>query len=176
MKSNEPFLSRVKSKAIYKDCFSKHLIAEYKSQYIDAMSFFNHFWEIYNSYALSNKLNNQVPGNAFEIIFAFILDYENIEISSMDEKIGNLDFVKPDFVIKKNNTFISCKTSLRERWKQADWESIKFKEIFPESKCYLITNHYKEYLTLRNKISKLDIDKVYYSASNDINLLIKEIK
>ena len=31
-------------------------------------------------------------------------------------------------LLEKGDAFISCKTSLRERWKQADWESIKYKK------------------------------------------------
>tara|TARA_Y100001970_G_C14154563_1_gene814753 strand:- start:197 stop:727 length:531 start_codon:yes stop_codon:yes gene_type:complete len=176
MEPNAKFLKRIKTKAIYKDCFSKHSISQYEQSYSDAKDFFAHFWSIFESYSLSKSLNNQVPGDAFEIIFAFILDYEDIEIISMDEEVKGVDFVKPDFVTKKNHHFVSCKTSLRERWKQADWESIKFKEVYPKSKCFLLTNHYKEYLSLKNKITKLDIDEVYFSGSDDINLLINQLK
>lgn len=176
MELNKKFLKKIQSLKIYTDCFAKHSIAEYKSHYSDAKSFFNHFWNIFKAYASSKNLNNQVPGDAFEIIFAFILDYEEIEITSMDESIDGLSFVKPDFVVKKNNCFISCKTSLRERWKQADWESIRFKEVFPDSKCYLLTNHYKEHLSLKQKIPNLSIDQVFYAASEDINNLVKKIK
>ena len=79
---NAKFLKRIKTKAIYKDCFSKHSISQYEQSYSDAKDFFAHFWSIFESYSLSKSLNNQVPGDAFEIIFAFILDYEDIEIIS----------------------------------------------------------------------------------------------
>ncbi|MDC2964719.1 hypothetical protein OAZ13_00185 [Gammaproteobacteria bacterium] len=176
MKSNTKFLKRIKTKAIYKDCFSKHSISQYGQSYSDAKNFFIYFWSIFENYSLSKSLNNQVPGDAFEIIFAFILDYENIEIFSMDEQVKGIDFVKPDFITKKHHHFISCKTSLRERWKQADWESMRFKKIYSKSKCFLLTNHYKEYLSLKNKITKLDLDEVYFAGSDDINLLIKQLR
>lgn len=176
VKSNAKFLKRIKTKAIYKDCFSKHSISQYGQSYSDAKNFFIHFWSIFENYSLSKSLNNQVPGDAFEIIFAFILDYENIEIFSMDEQVKGIDFVKPDFITKKHHHFISCKTSLRERWKQADWESMRFKKIYSKSKCFLLTNHYKEYLSLKNKITKLDLDEVYFAGSDDINLLIKQLR
>ena len=176
VKSNAKFLKRIKTKAIYKDCFSKHSISQYGQSYSDAKNFFIHFWSIFENYSLSKSLNNQVPGDAFEIIFAFILDYENIEIFSMDEQVKGIDFVKPDFITKKHHHFISCKTSLRERWKQADWESMRFKKIYSKSKCFLLTNHYKEYLSLKNKITKLDLDDVYFAGSDDINLLIKQLR
>ena len=176
VKSNAKFLKRIKTKAIYKDCFSKHSISQYGQSYSDAKNFFIHFWSIFENYSLSKSLNNQVPGDAFEIIFAFILDYENIEIFSMDEQVKGIDFVKPDFITKKHHHFISCKTSLRERWKQADWESMRFKKIYSKSKCFLLTNHYKEYLSLKNKITKLDLDEVYFAGSDDINLLINKLR
>ncbi len=176
MKTNAKFLTRIKTKAIYKECLSKSSISQYEQSYSDAREFFFNFWSIFESYSHSTSLNNQVPGDAFEIIFAFLLDYENIEIFSMDEEVKGVNFVKPDFVTKKGHHFISCKTSLRERWKQADWESIKFKEVYPKSKCFLLTNHYKEHLSLKNKINKLNIDEVYFAGSDDINLLINQLK
>ena len=84
--------------------------------------------------------------------------------------------MKPDFVVKKNHNFVSLKTSLRERWKQADWESIKYKQVYGDSKCYLLTNHQAEYKSLKQKVSKLDIDGVFFSGSSDINLLIDKLK
>ena len=173
---NAKYIDLIKTKSIYKKCFIGSGIDQYQSNYIDAEQFFLSFWKIFELYARSTKLNNQVPGDAFEIIFTFILEYEGVEILSKDELVEGVDFVKPDFVVKKNYNFVSLKTSLRERWKQADWESIKYKQVYGDSKCYLLTNHQAEYKSLKQKISKLDIDGVFFSGSSDINLLIDKLK
>ena len=78
VKSNAKFLKRIKTKAIYKDCFSKHSISQYGQSYSDAKNFFIHFWSIFENYSLSKSLNNQVPGDAFDLhknFEDFDLDY-----------------------------------------------------------------------------------------------------
>ena len=77
----------------------------------------------------------------------------------MDEDIGIPD-VKPDIVIKSNGNFLiflSLKTSLRERWKQADWEAIKFKEKFKDGICYLLSNNEKEVTNIKKKDNEINI-------------------
>ena len=181
LQSNKIFIERLKEKAIYKNCFKVHKPDQYP--YTDANNFFQHYWKIFDVYKKSlvlkgEKINNQVPGDAFEIIIGFILDYEKIEIYSMDENVEGVLFVKPDFTIRdeRKNIFISCKTSTRERWKQADWESIRYKKKYPNAKCFVITNHEQEARSLRNKLNEIDIDKIFYSGSNEINDFIKQLK
>ena len=181
MIQNKLFIDRLKNKTIYKDCFEKNNLDSYV--YIDAEDFFKHAWGIYSKYQNKHyikkgkKINNNINGQAFEIIFALILDHENILIDSMDSEILSIPLVRPDFIVKKNiNFFISLKTSIRERWKQADWESMKYKKKFADAKCYLLVNNQKDCESLKNKISSLDIDGVYYAGSKDINNLIAIIK
>ena len=94
----------------------------------------------------------------------------------MDEDIGIPD-VKPDIVIKSNENFLiflSLKTSLRERWKQADWEAIKFKEKFKDGICYLLSNNEKEVTNIKKK-DNLYIDKIFFTNKNDLNELVERI-
>jgi len=73
----------------------------------------------------------------------------------MDEHVENVKLVKPDFIInsKISNFFLSLKTSVRERWKQADYEALKYKIVYPKSKCILIVNNEKDSLHIRGKIN-----------------------
>ena len=176
MQSNKIFIERLKKKVIYKNFFEPHNLDQYS--YTDANNFFQHFWDKFNVYKKGQIINNQIPGDVFEIIIGFILDYEKINIFSMDENVEDILFVKPDFTIrdKRKNIFISCKTSIRERWKQADWESIRYKKKFPDAKCFVITNHKKEAESLKKKLNEIDIDKVFYSGSNEINDFVKQLK
>ena len=176
MQSNKIFIERLKEKAIYKNCFKVQKPDQYP--YTDANDFFQHYWNKFEIYKIGKIINNQLPGDAFEIIIGFILDYEKIKIYSMDENVEGVSLVKPDFTIrdKRKNIFISCKTSIRERWKQADWESIRYKKKFPDAKCFVITNHKKEAESLKKKLNEIDIDKVFYSGSNEINDFVKQLK
>tara|TARA_B100000780_G_C21057501_1_gene424924 strand:+ start:353 stop:898 length:546 start_codon:yes stop_codon:yes gene_type:complete len=178
---NKIFIDRLKNRNIYKDCFAAHNLDSYA--YIDAESFFKSAWSIYTKYQYkyhadnNKKINNSINGQVFEIIFGFVLDHENILIDSMDSEVRSVPLVRPDFIVKKNiNFFISLKTTIRERWKQADWESLKYKKKFPDAECYLLVNNKQDCESLKKKISLLDIDGVYYAGSKDINTLIAKIK
>ena len=182
MIKNQKIINQLKNHAIYMDCFKSHNLESYK--YKDAKDFFNHSWGIYEKYKTAylnkhgKKINNGINGHAFEIIFGLILDFERIVIDSCDQEIPNIPLVKPDFIIKKKgkNLFISLKVSVRERWKQADWESLKYKKFFTNAKCYLLMNSQQEYPSLKKKLPLLDIDGVFLASSNDINKLISLIK
>ena len=85
-------------------------------------------------------------GKALEVIITFLITREKILIKYMDENIG-IPYVKPDLILERKDKkliFLSLKTSLRERWKQADWEAAKFKKKYPNDYCYLLSNSKKE--------------------------------
>ena len=123
-------------------------------------------------------IKNSINGQAFEFIFGLILDHENIVINSYNDEIPNIPLVKPDYIVNKNsnNIFISLKVSVRERWKQAEWESLKYKKYYSNAKCYLLMNHKKECSSLKKKLPLLDIDDIFYAGSKDINDLILKLK
>lgn len=112
-----------------------------------------------------------------EIILTFLFTREKIKIEKMDEEI-DIKYVKPDFILRGNKKkfFISSKVSIRERWKQADWEAIKYKKKYSNDLCILLMNNKSEYKSILEKISFLSLDKVYLANSNDLNKMIKLIK
>lgn len=74
---------------------------------------------------------------------------------------------------------ISCKTSLRERWKQADMEGRLLKGIFPKAQSYLITNNPIEAKTQRKRIkdgTSQGIDGVYVAHEEDFDEFIKYLQ
>ena len=69
--------------------------------------------------------------------------------------IDEVLFVKPDYLLSGTNQikfFISAKVSIRERWIQADWEAIKYKEKYPNAFCVLIMNDKFEYPAFKNTL------------------------
>jgi hypothetical protein len=154
-------------------------------QYTKPHEFFNYFWNIYENFKKIYKqeknrsINNQVNGDAFAIIFGFLLEREKVKISKMDEELVDVKFVKPDFLVKtknKNIIFLSLKVSIRERWKQADWESMRFKKIYKKSKTIILMNEKTEINSLKEKIPFISLDYVFHSGSADMNNLFDIIK
>jgi len=181
--NNNKFLTLCKKRK----CFSLVPFSEkeFKNfKYKNPLDFFRHFWTKYEKFKKKYKkkknkeINNSYNGDALEIILAFLFTMEKIQIEKMDEEV-DVKYVKPDFIlIGKDNEkfFISAKVSIRERWKQADWEAIKYKEKHPNDNCILIMNDKSEYPSLKNKLKFLTLDKVCLANSNNINELINQIK
>lgn len=181
---NQKYLKVLENKNCFKLAnFSRTNFLDF--EYQRPHEFFNYFWDLYEKFKKTfkqekNKLiNNQVNGDAFAIIFGFLLEREKVKILKMDEELANVKFVKPDFLVKaknKNIIFLSLKVSIRERWKQADWESIRFKKIYKNSKTIIVMNEKSEINSLKEKIPFISIDYVFYSGSADINNLFEIIK
>ena len=165
-------------KAFFKDTSELENI-----EYSSSLHYFSFFWTKYEKYKTEylrdngKAINNGFNGQIFEAIFAFLLNREDIKIYSHDEYIDGVKYVKPDCLIKKNEhyIFLSLKVSIRERWKQADWESIRFKKKYPNTKTIILTTNLKEAENLSSKISDIDIDQICYVFSDEINKLLIKI-
>jgi hypothetical protein len=73
---------------------------------------------------------------------------------------------------------LSIKTSLRERYKQADLEGLALKNVHRRAKNYLITLSAKEYEGVKKKIQEGDIaglDKIILADSKDFDDLLSEL-
>jgi len=74
---------------------------------------------------------------------------------------------------------ISAKTSLIERYKQADLEAIALKYVHRKALSYLVTLEEKEAKSVKEKIKSGDViglDNVVVATNNEFNLLIDELK
>jgi hypothetical protein len=182
--NNQKFLSQCELKSCFKAVpFKDKTFKNYK--YNEPSQFFNFFWKKYEKFKKTYKkknnkeINNSYNGQALEIILAYLFTREEIKIEKMDEDLKDVKYVKPDFLLKSKdneNYFISAKVSIRERWKQADWEAIKYKKKYPLAKCILIMNDKNEFKGLKSKIKNLDLDDVILASSNDLNNLFDSIK
>ena len=73
----------------------------------------------------------------------------------------------------------SVKTSLRERYKQADLESIALKYVHRKAFSYLITLDTNEALSVKNKIKTGDViglDNVIVATSSEFDKLVSDLK
>ena len=179
--NNKRFLSRLENKKIYKNLFINHNLSS--RSYSCPSDYMSQLWDIFEQYKVSfkqkhgNDLNNTFSGQAFEVIVGFLLDRENKQIYSMDEDLEDVPDIRPDFLIKNGSayTFLSLKTSSRERWKQADWEAIKMKRVYPQTFNVLIMNKSKDVDYVKAKLTRLDLDACIYSQSNEFDHLIAKL-
>ena len=73
---------------------------------------------------------------------------------------------------------LSAKTSLRERYKQADLEGMMLRQLHRRSKSYLITLEKGEATIVRKKIREgqvLGLDDVILASSESLDGLIHEL-
>ena len=129
-------------------------------------------------------------GNIFEAIITTLLLKEGIEpiyTQASLEFVPNIDY---DIVIFPKNQegivdvsapiVLSLKTSLRERYKQADLEGIALKEVYKRALSYLITlDEETELVKFKKKVEEKDIrgiDACLNATSEEFDELIKNIK
>ena len=131
--------------------------------------------------ALSKAGKPTLHGNIFEYIIYTLLYREGIKPFYTQAKVAFVPNVNFDTLLYCQATPISLslKTSLRERYKQADLEAIALKYVHRKSKCYLLTMDSNEASVQKAKILSGDIiglDEIIDCNSNDINDLITRIK
>lgn len=131
--------------------------------------------------ALESAAKPTLHGNIFEIIIYTLLYRENIRPFYTQAKVAFVPNVNFDALLYCQSTpvSLSLKTSLRERYKQADLEAIALKYVHRKSKCYLLTMDAKEANVQKEKILSGDIiglDEIVDCTSDDINKLISSLK
>ena len=137
------------------------------------------YWEAYKNHSEGNKSLN---GKIFEYILATLCVRENIlplylnaNVSFVPNVIYDLMF----YTTERGPICISAKTSLRERYKQADLEAIALKYVHRRALCYLVTLDISEAKKVKEKIKSGDViglDKVVVATSDEFNDLIEELK
>ncbi len=101
--------------------------------------FIKKYWAKYQDNFPSNQ---NINGKVFEELIAITLIRAGIMPFYMQAKVAFIPYVNYDLIIYANDIgpiSLSIKTSLRERWKQADLEAVALKYIHRKSKSFVIT-------------------------------------
>lgn len=99
----------------------------------------------YEYYADNHDTNAQewrgVSGKVFECLIIDALWKRGISPIYYQAKVTNITYVKYDIFLYNpiRPVAISCKTSARERWKQADLEGMVLKQIYRNALSVLVT-------------------------------------
>lgn len=121
-------------------------------------------------------------GAVFEGILAAVFYRSNILPLYVQAKLSlvpNVDFDFVGYTKEYGPVILSAKTSLRERYKQADLEGMMLRQVHRRSKSFLITLNEVEAKSVNEKIKTglvLGLDNVIVATNKEFDLLIKELK
>ncbi|MCY3197901.1 hypothetical protein [Acinetobacter baumannii] len=138
--------------------------------------FINFYWNIYAKNYPSNK---SINGSIFEQLIVISLIRENISPIYVQAKLAFVPNVILDIVLynRKNPVTISAKTTLRERWKQADLEAMATKYVHRDAKCFVVTLSESEVLMRRKEEnSYMGIDRFVLAHTSEFDQFIDELK
>ena len=172
-------LNIIPSKGDTAELFEKLFPKILGQEYSIPSKFMKNNWKVYKNYP---KGNNNLNGAIFEYLLATIFYLEGIKPLFFQAQVVFVPNVNFDFLCYSDEfgpVVFSAKTSLRERYKQADLEAIALKYVHRKSKSYLITLNEIEAESVNKKILSGDvigIDEVIVASSNDFDELIKSIK
>lgn len=133
-------------------------------------------------YKKSKYCNNNLNGKIFEYILATIFIREKLLPLYLSAKVAFVPNIIYDIMFyssERGPICISAKTSLRERYKQADLEAIALKYVHRKALCYLITLEKREGMSVREKIKTGDViglDNVVLADTEEFDKLINEIR
>lgn len=133
----------------------------------------------YEKYQTEFPNNNSVNGTIFENLLLIVFTRAGISPIYYQAKMALVPNVDFDMVLynRKTPVAISAKTSLRERWKQADIESMALKYVHRKAKCYLLTLSKTEVATRRKEEnSYVGIDEFVIANEPEFDTWLEEIK
>jgi len=164
-----------KAEEVFDSLFPSFLEVRYErpSEYI------RQYWDAYVSLPPEN---GNLNGKIFEYILATLCVREGVLPIYMSAKVAFVPNVVYDLMfhtMERGPVCWSVKTSLRERYKQTDLESIALKYVHRRALSCLITLEEDEARSVKAKVKSGDvigIDKVIVATSEEFNGLIAELK
>jgi len=160
--------------AVFDDIYGDILTIKYTSE-SDLMK---DLWARYESEPFSNSLN----GSVFEGLLATIFHRSNISpiyVQANVSFVPNVDFDFIGYSKEYGPVSLSAKTSLRERYKQADLEGMMLRQVHRKARSFLIT---LDIPTARNTNRKIDtgqvlgLEEVVIATNSSFDKLIKTLK
>ena len=133
---------------------------------------------LWQKYLNLGKFDNSINGKVFEYILSAILINKKLLPFYTQAKIAfvpNADYDLLFYCKEKGPIALSAKTSLRERYKQADLEAVALKYVYRKSESYLITMDKNETKNIQDKVKNgevIGINKVIYALNNEFNELL----
>ncbi|MEA5138524.1 hypothetical protein [Arcicella rigui] len=164
-----------KTEIVFNNLFPSFMDIEYSkpSEYVSI------YW---NAYQKHPERNNNLNGKIFEYILATLCVREKLlplYLSANVAFVPNVIYDLMFYTKERGPICISAKTSLRERYKQADLETIALKYVHRKALSFLVTLEEKEARGVKAKIKSGDIiglDSVVVATHEEFDELIAELK
>jgi SepF-like predicted cell division protein (DUF552 family) len=148
-------------------------------EYLKPSEYIQKYWDLYQKVP---DMNSNLNGKVFEYILATLFIRENLlpfylsaEVAFVPNVIYDIMF----YTTERGPICISAKTSLRERYKQADLEAIALKYVHRKALSYLVTLEAKEAASVKSKIISGDViglDNVVVANAAEFDELIDSLK
>jgi hypothetical protein len=136
--------------------------------------------KLWSVYQRDNISNNSINGSIFEEIIGFVLAKEGCVPFYMQAKVAYVPNVNYDFILYDDTQgpiSLSAKTSLRERWKQADLEAVALKYVHRNALSYAITLNEQEAKTRISKLKEcMALNDFILADSPRFDQLIQQVK
>lgn len=151
----------------------------YQVEYTKPSQYVSLYW---NAFQKQAEDNNNLNGKIFEYILATLCVRENISPLYLNAKVAFVPNVIYDlmfYTLAHGPICISAKTSLRERYKQADLEAFALKNVHRKALSYLVTLDESEAKGVKAKIESGDViglDDVFVATSNEFDEFISKLK
>lgn len=141
------------------------------SEYVATM------WDRVQKSSMPTTMN----GTAFELILACALIKEKLRPFYMSAEVQFVPNARFDIMFYAHDIgpiVLSAKTSLRERYKQADLESLALRAVYRRSETYLVTLDEREAKSVQAKIRSGDVTSLnscVVATSSEFDDLLKEL-
>ena len=173
-------LGVVKSKTKGYQVFNEKICPDFLDNKMKPSEYVNYCWNTFKT--TSEYTNNSINGAVFELIIASLFIKENIIPLNFQAKVAFVPNCIYDMLVyckECGPIGISAKTSLRERYKQADLEAIALKYVHRKAENYLLTLDKNEAKGVSDKIKSgdvLGINAVYVANEPEFDDLIEYLK
>ena len=160
--------------------FMNHIEPDFMSNTMGASEYVRYCWNKYEESGVTR--NNSLNGTIFEIIIATLFVKEGIVPLHLQAQVAFVPNVAFDAVLYTNESGpigLSLKTSLRERYKQADLEAVALKYVHRKAENYLLTMDRTEAESVMRKIQDgavLGLDKAILASSGEFDEFVNDLK
>ena len=173
-------LGIVKSKTKGYKIFMNYIAPDFLNNTMKPSEYVKFCWKQYENSEIER--NNALNGTIFEIIIATLFVKENIVPLHLQAQVAFVPNVNFDAILYTNETGpigLSLKTSLRERYKQADLEAIALKYVHRKAENYLLTMDINEANSVSDKIKNGDVlglNQAILATSEEFDDFIDKLK
>ena len=160
--------------------FMNHIEPDFLNNTMGASEYVKYCWNKYIATGIVG--NNALNGTIFELIIATLFVKEGIlplHLQAQVAFVPNVNFDAVLYTTESGPIGLSLKTSLRERYKQADLEAVALKYVHRKAENYLLTMDRAEAESVSKKIidgAVLGLDKAILASSDEFDVFVADLK